>query len=408
MHSTPQVRSIEPHERQDYARLLIDAFLAEPTLDEIQPWVVLFETGRCLGAYDGDRLIGGLGIQGRRWTVPGGQRTPVAAMIGGGVAPDARRRGAMRMMMTRHFYDLHENGAEPVVAFHASLGVLYGRYGCEVGSRRLVLDVPVGAAWRDDLRVDTSTGELRCLDLVDAGPAMRAVHGEVVARPAMITRSEATWAWWFHDSPLRRGGAGPLRAVLHTDHSGRPDGYAAFRVGPSGGGIMEIHELMATGPAADLALWQHLMSLDHVSRVRYRMAPIDHPLPLRLADPRAAEATVTDALWVRLVDVDRALAARSLSRSCDVVVELSDSLCPWNSGSWHIQGESDATPEVTRARARADLTCDVRVLGAAYLGDITISSLAAAGRVVEHRPGAVAELSRALAHDEKPWTPDLF
>ncbi|MFE0516656.1 sterol carrier protein domain-containing protein, partial [Streptomyces sp. NPDC058964] len=50
----------------------------------------------------------------------------------------------------------------------------------------------------------------------------------------------------------------------------------------------------------------------------------------------------------------------------------------------------------------------VRELGAAYLGVVSLASLAAAGRVREVRPGALAEASVGFGSDVAPWLPHGF
>ena len=49
-----------------------------------------------------------------------------------------------------------------------------------------------------------------------------------------------------------------------------------------------------------------------------------------------------------------------------------------------------------------------RALGAAYLGGTRLATLAAAGLVTESRPGAVRELTAAMAWDPAPWCPIIF
>jgi predicted acetyltransferase len=70
--------------------------------------------------------------------------------------------------------------------------------------------------------------------------------------------------------------------------------------------------------------------------------------------------------------------------------------------------DADGTADVTRTDAPADLRCDVAELGAAYLGGPRLAGLAAAGRVHELRPGAVAAASRAFAGDAQPHCPEVF
>ena len=54
-----------------------------------------------------------------------------------------------------------------------------------------------------------------------------------------------------------------------------------------------------------------------------------------------------DSLWVRLVDLPEAVAARGYEADCDVVVEVADRLAPWNAGRWRIRVK-DGTGEATR------------------------------------------------------------
>jgi len=48
-----------------------------------------------------------------------------------------------------------------------------------------------------------------------------------------------------------------------------------------------------------------------------------------LLSGRAARGDIRDGLWVRLVDVGAALAARSYTPDGSVVVEVVDRFCPW-------------------------------------------------------------------------------
>ncbi|MEV5529001.1 hypothetical protein [Streptomyces prunicolor] len=57
------------------------------------------------------------------------------------------------------------------------------------------------------------------------------------------------------------------------------------------------------------ALWHFLAGIDLVSWIE-REGAVDESLAHLLTDPRAARSTPVARLWVRLIDVDRALAAR--------------------------------------------------------------------------------------------------
>ena len=97
---------------------------------------------------------------------------------------------------------------------------------------------------------------------------------------------------------------------------------------------------------------------------------------------------------MRLVDVPAALSARGYTDDPDVVLDVSDAFCPWNAGRYRLAGG-----RCERTDAEPDLALDASALGAAYLGGTLLAELAAAGRVTELRPGALARASAAFRAD---------
>jgi predicted acetyltransferase len=95
-------------------------------------------------------------------------------------------------------------------------------------------------------------------------------------------------------------------------------------------------------------------------------------------DARAYETKQRiDDQWVRILDVDAALDARRYAPSNDAVaVEVNDPLFPANCGTWSISGQGS-----TRAEGPADVSVDIGVLSAAYLGAVSWRDLATIGAV---------------------------
>jgi predicted acetyltransferase len=112
--------------------------------------------------------------------------------------------------------------------------------------------------------------------------------------------------------------------------------------------------------------------------------------------------TLGEALWVRLIDVGAALAARSLEDG-SIVVDIRDELCPWNEGSWAIQDGA-----VERTTDEADLRLGVSELGSVYLGGLTFDQLLRAGRLEELEPGGAARADALFRTPREPWCPELF
>ncbi len=134
--------------------------------------------------------------------------------------------------------------------------------------------------------------------------------------------------------------------------------------------------------------------------------PVDDPLLHWLQNPRLAKPEGGDALYVRLVDLAEALGARTYSADVDLVLDVADASCPWNAGRWRLSGGTDGAT-CTRTDDDADLTLDVRELGAAYLGGTSLTELAGAGRVTGS-PDALQAATTAFAHSPAPWCPVVF
>ncbi len=242
------------------------------------------------------------------------------------------------------------------------------------------------------------------------------MHDTVLAaQPGFFTRNDAWWDRVVNDQEEDRGGFSPLRCVLAEDDSG-PRGYALYRTQrrwdddffiPDG--LVAVSELIAADPAAGAALWRHILSRDLVTQVIARLRPADDPVLFQLLDARRARPRLADGLWVRIIDLQKALAARAYSRELDVVLEVSDELLAGNKGRWRLRTTGPAgSASCERTPEPADVALDVRELGAAYLGGTRLGTLAAAGLVTELRSGALAPLSAAMSWDPAPWCPRIF
>jgi predicted acetyltransferase len=390
-----------------YLATLRAAFHGSVLEDEGDLEQALFEPARSLAVFDGGAMVATAGVYSRELTVPGGP-VPVAGVTFVGVRPTHRRRGLLTRLMRRQLADVHAAGREAIAALWASEGRIYGRFGYAVASLAAELRVRTeGARLRTDpaLPPATDPGD----DRAPPAAVYEAVRPE---RPGLLDRGAPWWDLRLYDPEARREGAGPLTVAVQPGEDGAPAGYAlyavksAWRQGRPDGEVV-VRELVARTPRAHAALWRHLLGLDLTTRVTWELAPPDEPLGLMLDDLTAVRSELGPGLWVRLVDVDRALAERAYAAPVDVVLEVRDEVCPWNAGRRRLAAGADgAVCEPTTAPA--DLALGVDALGAAYLGGVTLSALAAAGRVEERRPGALAAASRAFRGDAEPWCPEIF
>jgi predicted acetyltransferase len=367
----------------------------------------LLSWSRTLGAYDGDELVGFTAAFELAMRVPGGLLPRTSGVTWVSVRPTHRRRGVLSSLIRRQLIDLYELG-EPVATLWASEPVIYGRYGFGLAATRYSLKVPRRAEL-----VDAPTDPELRLQLVDPKKALDAlerIDSAAPARPGSLRRDERWWSRSTDDTPGSRGG-GKLYCVL-AESAGQPRGYALYTPRAkweSGGpaGTVDVREVVGADSAAYAELWRFLLDIDLMAKVEYWNLPVDDPLLWWLADSRRTEPTLSDSMYVRLLDVGTALSARRYSTGVDVVIELTDDVCGWNAGRWHLTG-GGAEASATKTSTAADIRLDARTLGSIYLGGVSLNTLAAAGRVEELRSGAVTAAGRAFTHSPAPWCQFVF
>jgi predicted acetyltransferase len=210
----------------------------------------------------------------------------------------------------------------------------------------------------------------------------------------------------FVDLPLTRQGHEPSQVLLaHVD--GRETGYAVFSrehkwKDNKPKGLVTVSELAAADPATLLALARRLVDFDLTATITIGGRGADDPLMWWAGGPRAVGISGSDSLWLRLIDVGAALAARGYSGACDVVLDVVDPVCSWNQHAWRLTVDRDGMATCVPTANDADVRLPVQVLGAAYLGSRSIASQAHQGLVTELTAGTVRLLSRAMSRDREP------
>lgn len=406
----PTVVVPHPDDFDDIAQLIADTFHhpIDPETREVER--AIFEPERALLVRDGSTAVAHAAAYTRTLGVPGAT-VPAAHVTMVAVATTHRRRGLLRTLMHRQLREIHDAGREPVAVLWASEGRIYPRFGYGLAAQRLALDCPATTELR--LPEPTSaTGALRLAAPAAVQPELARLYDRLrVDRPGWSDRDERWWRYVLSDPPGERDGATARRALLHEGPDGL-DGYALWRsrqewqrTGPTG--LVQVDEVVAAGPDAYQALWRTLLSVDLTRRLSYFRAAVDDPL-LRLVDePRRLGPQLMDALWVRVVDVPAALAARRYATAVDVVVEVTDTLLPENTGRWRLTGGPQGAA-CARTDDPAELACDVRCLGELYLGGAGLTALAAAGRVRELRPGTLAAAGPAFGWHRAPAPMEVF
>ena len=356
----------------------------------------VIEQGRCLGAFDGERLVGSAVIHDmRQWWC--GRAVPMAGVSSVQVAPEERGRGIARRLMAALLDEMGARGYPLSVLYPATMP-LYRSLGWELAGARDTALIPARSL-RDLVPPDP------VLPAPGPGPAAwlprlrRAAPGDAEAVLTVIAR--------VHEAARD---CGPITwdAASVTAWLADPDLYAYL----CDDGLLVYrwhdgkHALFVEGAEAisaptQRAFWAHIGAYASiVEQVHARVGPAD--AFWWLTRERDAEMDQRRLWMLRLVDAPAAIAARGFPRAASLTVPLVivDEARQANSGHWQLtvadgRGALDPISPPT-ARTVPPLTLGARGLAALYAGT-PLSSLRQAGLAAGGSPEQDANLAAAFA-----------
>ncbi|MFJ8059097.1 GNAT family N-acetyltransferase [Streptomyces sp. NPDC096142] len=396
-----EIRSTTDEDRDVFVDTVHAAFgsFPETPTDGGGLWWSALEMNHCLLALTDDgRPVGTAASYPFDLTLPGGTLLPAPGVTAVGVLPSHRRQGVLSAMMRHQLTALRDRG-EALSVLLASEALIYRRFGYGPATYTGRLTVPRHRAAFAAPRAGgtAATGSVEVLRRAECGEILEQVYDRYRrAQPGALSRPHRWWALRAGQPPVSPA---PRYIALHRDADGVPDGYASYSLGEAA--TLTVDEIIAVDDAVFTALARFALGHDLASKVVFKHVPPGHPLRWQLADFRAAEVSGdTDWLWVRLLDVPRALTARGWFADGELVLAVDD---PFLGGHGRYaltvrDGKADCVP----TGREPDLSLDVDDLGSLYLGGTAPSTLVRAGHIRAHRPDAAARADALFRTDRSP------
>jgi predicted acetyltransferase len=312
-----------------------------------------------------------------------GAPVPMAGVTMVGTLPHYRRQGLVRKLMTRAFNDMRERN-QPLAILWASMGAIYQRFGYGIASSsvRYTFD-PRFAGLQEPFE---AAGRISLESAEEAYPVIKQIYVEYASpRNLHIHRSRALW----QASTLRAGEkTHPVHVATYRTAEGRPTGYAVYQLvgkestAPGPNQRLIVQDFVALDLEAFKAIWEFLRSHDLVGEIQIAGAlGEDDVAPELLLEPRMLNKRVSDGIWMRVVDAEKALAARPYGDRGELTIAIEDSMCPWNSGTYLLETDG-ITSDVHRKDRPADLAVTPNALATLLAGHRTATHLARAGRPI--------------------------
>ncbi|HEY3336765.1 MAG TPA: GNAT family N-acetyltransferase [Candidatus Limnocylindrales bacterium] len=368
---------------------------------------------RSWAAWDGGRVCGAFRSWPTQLTVPGLATLPGSAIVGVTVLPTHRRRGILTRLAAAEHDALVARG-EAAGLLYASEYPIYGRFGYGAATRF--------ATWTVDrmrTRVLPPPPDTGTLELVTPTPAIgdeiRALYDAWrLGRPGEIARRRYSWDVLLGLVP-DAWSSQPFKGffALHRDAAGQLDGFIRYKANATWTdnlprNELEITDLFGRTEDVERVLWAFLGSVDLVTVLKAEGRSPSDRLPWLLANPRGAVQTgLADGMWVRIFDLERALAARTYEHRGELVLEVLDDRAVGGRVRVRLDGGPDGATCVA-TDADPDLTLPVAALGSVYLGAHDLRDVAVRSGADEHRAGALARAAAMFRTAREPWTSTFF
>jgi predicted acetyltransferase len=406
-----EIRRIRAEELEAFANCQSIAMFRDriaPELLEMRRAVQ--ELDRSIGAFDGGQCVGTASAFTHRTAVAGGVPVRTGGLTMVSVRATHRRQGILGEMMRQHFADCRERG-EVASTLWAAEAPIYGRFGYGIAIENVDLEIE-----REHAQIQHMPqlrGRVRMVEVDEARETFPAIWDALhPATPGMISRTQGWWQRSWNDRPEWRGGFTELRCAQY-EVDGEVRGYLRYRqkndwdAGGNPNCTIKVEELMPLDHEAYAALWRYALDIDWTRKIEAHFRPADEPLYHMLADARRLRRKIQDGVWLRLLDIPAALAARHYAVEGRAAIEVTDAFLPGVGGTFALEGG----PAGARCERTESSTSVVRLgvaeLSAAYLGGTRLATLARAGRVAGD-PAAVARLDAMLTWTRAPWCPEMF
>jgi predicted acetyltransferase len=336
-------------------------------------------------------------------TVPGGGALGAYAISSVTVSPTHRRQGIARAMLTAELRTAVRLGL-PMAMLTVSEATIYGRYGFGPSARQSSYSIDTARArWTGP----TPAGRVQFVSpesLLTDGPAVFERTRD--RSPGEVDRREI---WWKRvlgllptEPEARKRG---IRAVRYDDADGTMAGFALYEIAlqnVSHPGKLTLVDLVAATDDAYAALWRFLIEMDMVDEIAAPLRSVSEPVAWQVADHRAVRKTgERDHLWLRILDVPAALAARRYATPGHYLLDVTDDL-GFATGRFLLAVAADGSGQahpLTYAAApegAVQVSLSAADLASLYLGGTSAVDLARAGRITEHTPDAAVRLDTAL------------
>jgi predicted acetyltransferase len=328
-----------------------------------------------------------------------------------GTLPQYRRKGLLRQVMGLGFNQMRDRG-QSIAILWASMGAIYQRFGYGAATSSVGYNFdPRYAGFAFPVE---PSGQVEMTDVKeDAYPTLKQLYIQwATPRNLHIHRSSILW----NVGTLRPSKKDqPVYIGIYRNGDGEARGHVVYQTeqthsnDPGPGQVLTVKDFIYLDADAFRGLWDYIRRHDLVGRISIRGAfGEDDPAHDLLMEPRMLNRTVSDGIWMRVVDVEKAIPQRPYGGRGALVFEVQgDTMCPWNEGTWEMETSGSAT-EIRRSTRQPQLSMPINSLATLMAGYRRATQLARVDRIAVHDEHALAVADDLFRTEYFPNCPDGF
>ena len=399
---TPQyeIRSISGEEFGAFSETSARAFGFDQDARYLNMKKSYFDFDRTLAVIHKNGIIGGCVSSQYLLNIPGTQ-AKVAAVADVSVLPNHRRKGLLTKMMRTQLTNIYERD-ELFAALWAEESPIYGRFGYGIAS---IHEDWILHRQNNEFNINVpGNGTIEYINSSKITELLPIIYEKATFDvPAVIRRPELYWKVIAEDFESKRNNESKMQHVIYRQGN-EINGYVSYRTVPEG---ISIHELMGTDLNSTVGLWRFCLDMDLRLKSQIYRRPLDDILPMLLTDPGKLSRTIKEGLWLRLVNIEKALELRKYSLDTRLVLKVIDSFCEWNDQTFELQ-TSDNGNKCSPSNLKADICITASDLASVYLGAIKFSTLLKSGRIQLETDNAIHKADMMFSYKHAPWSPFYF
>lgn len=404
MTSTTAVWPVRPttsDDKDQFMSTALEAFGTLPGAWKEPAWTAFASSGGSLVAHeqhDHSRVVGTSTYVPVKVAFPSDQGAvsqDVHGVTWVAVRQDRRRQGVARALMTAQLAWARDQGFS-WSALTSSDPAIYGRYGYGCATEEHTITVTGGRFSSVDIDQTPYTFDL----LPTTDQAYELHHQVVIAQAQQVAGTVTLDPEFFraryaqdHHTNLHR--AQPRMAILRKNGTPVAASLIERPAPPENPDEQVMQGFVSATDEARVLLAKYISSFDLVKATKIRGTTTDDALVWAGDGPRALARSTRDGLWMRPVDLAKALGGLFWRQPVTMVVEITDPV-PGTPQKVVVEATEPGTAMVEPTDAAPDVKLPSATVGALSLGGLSPVAATRRGPFTEHRQGALTELATAL------------